>query len=307
MHPRPPKSTLGRPKSRKHTMQDIEEWVIQDSMLAQEKTRHSGHPTENITEERLLKTRLMDLGKERFKVLSRLNSERQTFIDKQRRKTYMMKRTRDERKLARNKLMSDSLEPGDDKSADLPPLEVRKDIKTNAIRPKTVQFGATKHKEDSLSAPGIRPHTVALYPSDISNVLMSTDIGQFMLDMSVPVSETSMDLLDVSRPSTAVTGFSRSVSLLTGTDVSVNRTVRGRRNALKPASIVNEPRYALLEKALSENYEGHCKLDVPSIIARTESLQRHARTGGKEAKRALQAKVKQFMLEKDISFRNLIV
>ena len=76
MYPKP-KSAPGRfmqskfVKNRTNAMKEIEAWVKKDderSGTAHEASRMSGQLTDNVTEERMLRAKLWELSKERYKV-----------------------------------------------------------------------------------------------------------------------------------------------------------------------------------------------------------------------------------------------
>ncbi|CAH1273246.1 Hypp5070 [Branchiostoma lanceolatum] len=69
---------------------EIEEW-ISDVKREKSTVRTSAQPAENYTEQRMLESKLYDLSKERYKFLSQANYQRKAFLDKQHRKTSVMK------------------------------------------------------------------------------------------------------------------------------------------------------------------------------------------------------------------------
>ncbi|XP_035695669.1 uncharacterized protein LOC118429295 isoform X1 [Branchiostoma floridae] len=69
---------------------EIEEW-ISDVKREKSTVRTSAQPAENYTEQRMLESKLYDLSKERYKFLSQANYQRKAFLDRQHRKTSVMK------------------------------------------------------------------------------------------------------------------------------------------------------------------------------------------------------------------------
>ncbi|XP_019644630.1 PREDICTED: uncharacterized protein LOC109485456 isoform X2 [Branchiostoma belcheri] len=69
---------------------EIEEW-ISDVKREKSTVRTAAQPAENYTEQRMLESKLYDLSKERYKFLSQANYQRKAFLDKQQRKTSVMK------------------------------------------------------------------------------------------------------------------------------------------------------------------------------------------------------------------------
>lgn len=53
--------------------------------------RHSGQLSDNITEQRVLQTRLLDLGRERYKAITEREYQKNRFIDRQQQKTRVMR------------------------------------------------------------------------------------------------------------------------------------------------------------------------------------------------------------------------
>ncbi|XP_005094188.1 uncharacterized protein LOC101864130 isoform X2 [Aplysia californica] len=94
MHHPKPKSAPARLKSkfvknRTNAMKEIEAWVRKDNETfpVPETSRMSGQLTDNVTEERMLKAKLWELSKERYKFLSQNTYEKKVFQDRQQRKS----------------------------------------------------------------------------------------------------------------------------------------------------------------------------------------------------------------------------
>ncbi|KAK7111589.1 hypothetical protein V1264_011197 [Littorina saxatilis] len=95
MYPKP-KSAPGRfpqskfVKNRTNAMKEIEAWVKKDDdpwSSGIEASRMSGQLTDNVTEERMLRSKLWELSKERYKFLTQNNYEKKMFTDRMQRKS----------------------------------------------------------------------------------------------------------------------------------------------------------------------------------------------------------------------------
>ncbi|KAK3792666.1 hypothetical protein RRG08_032303 [Elysia crispata] len=93
MHQPKPKSAPASLKSkfvknRTNAMKEIQAWIRKDGepFPVPEASRMSGQLTDNVTEERMLKAKLWELSKERYKFLSQNSYEQKVFSDRQQRK-----------------------------------------------------------------------------------------------------------------------------------------------------------------------------------------------------------------------------
>ncbi|XP_045213497.2 uncharacterized protein LOC123564190 [Mercenaria mercenaria] len=284
MHPPRIKSApTRRSKSKKTTVvKEIEEWVLSGKEHEPETSRiHSGQLAENITEERLLRARMMELGKERFKILSKYEHEIQTFKDKQKRKGFRIKFNRPQSAFTPSAERSIMSERPRSESHSAPSLM----FITPLIRPKTVQFEADLSRREYLTTGNgdTRPRTV---PAKTKFLNSTAEVEEW----------TPLAMSDWSRPSTA------------GHD-SINRSLSShsfpsfvRNKKTSEASISKEPRFSALESALSTNYISDCKTEVSTIIRNIEALRKPIKVGGKEARRELELKIKIFMEENNIMF-----
>lgn len=297
MHPRPVKSAPSRiPSKRSHALKDIEDWVLSGTDMSREITRHAGQLAENVTEERLLRTKLMELGRERFKSLAKHHYEKQAFAEKQKRKFALLRKKRIVTQSlidTTNKLeQSHSILTKNEK-----PSEYNFQ-KSYAIRPKTVQFEQNMAKDDTVDniSTGLdtdRPNTV---PTDLATI----DGDQ----TDSLVTSTPMDAYNQwSRPSTATTSIRLTRSLGSASSDSSKswvKTSKVCRYGSRFPGLTNEPRYAKLEEALSQTYSSKIKVDVKTIVGGIESLHTPGKTGSKEAKQRLEEKIKGFMKEAGI-------
>lgn len=84
----PPRLKSKFVKNRTNAMKEIEAWVRKDneSYAVPEASRMSGQLSDNVTEERMLKAKLWELSKERYKFLSQNSYEKKVFQDRQQKK-----------------------------------------------------------------------------------------------------------------------------------------------------------------------------------------------------------------------------
>ncbi|XP_060562084.1 uncharacterized protein LOC132721729 [Ruditapes philippinarum] len=290
MHPPRIKSApAGRLKSKKTSvLHDIEEWVLSGKEHEPETSRiHSGQLAENITEERLLRARMMELGKERFKILSKYDHEIQTFKDKQKRKGFRIKFNRPQSAsfpaAAERRLMADGPKSDTHSASSLMFI-------APMIRPKTVQFEAGSPRRENFATGNVnnRPRTVP------AQTKLLNQTGEVQVEDWTPLAMTT----DWSRPSTAGNEkVIRSVS-----SHSFPSFISARNQKTNEMSISKEPRFFALENSLSKNYKTDCKTDVQTIIRNIEALRKPIKIGGKEARKELELKVKIFMEENNIVF-----
>lgn len=281
----------GRSKSKKTTaIKEIEEWVFSGKEHELEASRiHSGQLAENITEERLLRSHMLELGKERFKIKSKYEHDIQTFKDKQKRKGFRIKFNRPhsasvatDRMVCVSGRSAQSINRSNDR-----PSSSRVLI-TPVIRPKTVQFKATRtHGEHSTTdSTETRPRTV---PNKTALQNPPSSVEEW-----APIAMSA----DWSRPSTAGPGnYSRSTSSV---GVPSYNGLRNKRTDL--TGLTQEPRFSALEKVLSSNYASDCKADVPTLIQKIEALRRTTQLGGQNARREMDVKIRIFMAENKIVF-----
>lgn len=272
--PRAKSAPTSRSKVRKtNALKEIEEWVSGGRIGEPETSRiHSGQLAENITEERLLRARIMELGKERFKILSKWDHDIQTFKETQKKKGFAFK-----------KLRHKSAGGAADRVVGKPDGEIK--TKFRVVRPKTVQFESNLARGEYLSTGLVEPRPKTV-PSKM--LLNSTTT----LEEWNPIAMST----DWSRPSTGKTsGGSRPVSAY---------SLSSLKNNIKPVreSSSTDPRFAKLANSLSSNYKTVCKNDVPTIIQNIEALQKPLRVSSKEARRELEIKIRQFMKENNIVF-----
>ena len=299
MHPRPASSAPSKiPSKRSHAQKDIEDWVLSGTDMTREITRHAGQLAENVTEERLLRTKLIELGKERFKSLAKHHYEKQAFAEKQKRKFAAFRKKRIVSQ-SMNDMNKSSYAHSILTTKSEKPMEYNYQ-KTFTMRPKTVQFEPDMANENSIDyiSTGFgteRPNTVPNGSGDSEG----EQIDNF-------ATSTPMDVYNQwSRPSTATTSIRLSRSLgSAGSGESSKSWVKTGGKVCRYGSrfpgLTKEPRYAKLEDSLSETYTSSVKLDVKTIVSGIGSLHTPGKTGSKEAKQRLERKIKEFMKEAGI-------
>ncbi|XP_050393525.1 uncharacterized protein LOC126811708 [Patella vulgata] len=91
----PPRMNSKYISSKTNARKEIEAWVKKDADPLTgnfEASRMSGQLTDNVTEERMLKSKLWELSKERYKFLSQNSYDKKVFIDRMMRKSSAMRR-----------------------------------------------------------------------------------------------------------------------------------------------------------------------------------------------------------------------
>jgi len=283
MHPKPVNAALMRLKNRKtNVMKEIEEWVLLDSEFNQtEAGRMSGKLTENITEERMLKSRLFDLGKERYKYLTKMAFDKHMFIEKQKKAKAKRAQILHHRSFSANDATFEKRTPDtrlqgrmslDPRLLRNPDRDDDAEIQSLGSRAKTVQF--------MTSSTPVSNHRVS-EQNKMRLLMMQCSFGkQKDVKKSRPLSRSDED---------SVTGKSF---------VKKNRFSKfGGKFPTK----TDDGRYVSLTSALSPNYELHADLDVKRIVQSIESLHKPAKNL-KEVKPKLTQQLQAFMKERGITF-----
>lgn len=278
----PPRSVKSAPPGkdrhkRVSAIAEIEEWVMSSKELVGGRSK----------EQRLLRARLMELGKERYKAKAKITYDLRKFVEKQTRMGLLNKR-------ARPVSGQPSVDGTETKSKrPVPPHSAPPNRSTTEARKSMVQFQPGTSKCEYLT-------TGIVDPTD------ETNDGAFIsLNPDCPLKENKPS--ERRRPSTAATPL-YSLSVPSKTPVTSQNTVRFKKEDKlskfggKFPSLAGDPRFSGLHKSLSENYVSHTKDSVFSIIQRIESLRKPLRGGSKEARRELEIKIKQFMDEHHIVF-----
>ncbi|KAL3875804.1 hypothetical protein ACJMK2_033720 [Sinanodonta woodiana] len=308
MHPKP-KSALSRNKTKRtNVVKDIEAWALSGTEITKETSRHAGQLTENITEDRLLRGKLIELGKERFKFLAKSAYEKHIFINKQRKRMAVLKRKQTNTTVVKSPTNFSKIDITlDEWSRD----NINSPIRASPfLRPKTVQFVPDTFKTSYLTTGPAE--LLPTRPKTMINIRNSENFNHMRKKISTPIRSPSRNTLK-----TPLGRFSRPVSVISQTmsNVSSMDTAKtwetaktwstrdkclstfGQRFPGKTA----DPRYYKLEAALSPNYPSQTDLDVETIIENVESLhipsKRHT-----EPKEKVLEKLRQFMKERGIVF-----
>lgn len=285
MQCRPTKSApaSGRPRTKRtNAVHEIEDWVFSNRELVAGKS----------TEQRLLRARLMELGKERFKVRSKFAHDMQKFIDKQS-KIGLFNRT--VRPASASAL--ETQKQLEKRMAESAP--VRRPLSPIPARPKTVQF------QTDMARGGYLKTGAVTVGEDEKNVTQIRDYEETFIPLQ-PNLSTGIPLSVWSRPSSAGNErFSRPDTWYSSGEPNRASTANINKDNTcknKLPRVTSDPRFAKLHKCLTENYTSNVKGDVATIIQKKESLRVPLRTGSKEARRELEIKIQLFMKENNIVF-----
>lgn len=307
MHPKPVKSKVVASRllaKKSNAMKEIEEWVMKDVSLNDAASRIGKLP-ENVTEERMFKSRLFDIGKERYKYLSKNAYEMKMFSDKYKKKMA----------LARQQLQSHhrSLSANDVGRATKTDVDrARLSLDPRMLR----RTQDTTHDVDEDTTPTMtRSKTVSFLPSSLNK--QQSDLSQPRT--STPARANSQQaLFKALREKSEKSQFS---SRPLSRAASFNQTPRSdddssnkswvKRNKFskyggKVPGVTTDPRYAQLEGSLSPFYQGKpgtpdTTPDVKQIVNSIGSLHKPSRNI-KEARPKLTLKLQAFMKERGIVF-----
>ncbi|KAH3861900.1 uncharacterized protein LOC127866089 [Dreissena polymorpha] len=285
MQSRPIKSApaSGRLRNRRtNAVHEIEDWVFSNRELVAGKS----------TEQRLLRARLMELGKERFKMKSKFAHDMQKFIDKQSKIGLFNRSARpaSASALETQKQMEKRL---------VESAPVRRPLSPIPARPKTVQF------QTDMARGGYLKTGAATVGDDDKNDALMREFEETFIPLQ-PNLSTGIPLSVWSRPSTAGNerfgrpdiGYSSGEPNRTSTaDINKINTCKN-----KLPRVTSDPRFSKLQTCLTENYTSNVKCDVATLIQKKESLRVPLRTGSKEARRDLEIKIQLFMKENNIVF-----
>ena len=300
---------------KKHVMKDIEEWATQNLTvdLNHGNTRMSGKNDDTVTEFRMLKTRLLDLGVERYKFLTHYSHEKQKMMDLKKKKQQTMKNIRSYTSMS---------EPG------------RWRPSTSSSRPSTMER-ASEFESTSGSRYG-QPEQVldpSRYPTHRNNNFRQNDdprrnqpltrgkTVQFIptglirddRDNRTVVSEPQMMSTPRYRGQSQTMVIKDNVSVVSfrprsGMTDDDSRSWTSRRSRVSSKyggripSVTGDTRYAMLERALSSNYEKRTKtLPVHEIVRNIESLHKPPKNV-KENKPKWELKIQAFKKEAGITW-----
>lgn len=300
MHPPKPASSATRLKAKKkHVMKDIEEWMVKDLTLDlnQGNTRMSGKNDDTVTEVRMLKARLIDLGVERYKFLSQFSHEKQKFLENRKRKDASAKNLRSYSTMSEPIMTyvrpgtTSSRQSGNERS-DAASTVSRK---TDFISPKEYVQNNTQ-PNTRRPMPPHRAKTVQFIPQTLQNKHRSRDSRTVVSEPArLGISRENTIASSVYSTTNSVSSFRRDE------DAPWSRRNRLSKYGGKCPSVTGDPRYALLEGALSSTYDKHIKTNVTDIVDRIESLRKPPKNA-KEAKPKWEEKIFAFMKEVGIDW-----
>ncbi|OWF39008.1 uncharacterized protein LOC110465612 [Mizuhopecten yessoensis] len=304
MHPKPVKSKVVASRllaKKSNAMKEIEEWVMKDVSLNDAASRIGKLP-ENVTEERMFKSRLFDIGKERYKYLSKNAYEMRMFSDKYKKKMALARQQLQShhRSLSANDVARPAKSEIDKARLSLDPRMLRRTQDTShdiedgttptLTRSKTVSFVPTSlHKQHSdLTQP--RTSTPARANSQQALFKALREKSQFN-----------------SRPLSRGASFNQTPR---SDDDSSSKSWVKRNKFSKYGGnvpgVTADPRYAQLEGSLSPFYQGkpgspESTPDVKQIVNSIGSLHKPSRNI-KEVRPKLTLKLQAFMKERGIVF-----
>ncbi|XP_060070658.1 uncharacterized protein LOC132550586 [Ylistrum balloti] len=304
MHPKPVKSKVVASRllaKKSNAMKEIEEWVMKDVSLNDAASRIGKLP-ENVTEERMFKSRLFDIGKERYKYLSKNAYEMKMFSDKYKKKMALARQQLQthHRSLSANDVARPVKYDVDRARLSLDPRMLRRTQDTSQdvedattpvmTRSKTVSFlpTALNKQQSDLSQP--RTSTPARTNSQQAVLKALRDKSQFG-----------------SRPLSRGTSFNQTPR--SDDDSSSKSWVKRNKFSKyggKVPGVTSDPRYAQLEGSLSPFYHGKPGSpakppDVKGIVNSIGSLHKPSRNI-KEVRPKLTLKLQAFMKERGIVF-----
>ena len=251
---------------------EIEEWVFSNKDLVSGKSN----------EQRLLRARLMELGKDRFKVKTKIAHDLRKFVEKQ----------------TKNGLINTRARPvsGVQSVADLETLKSRRTLAAHSA-PATRTTPPTMKK--SVHFPdGIRKCEYLT-----TGIMDSADDAFISLNPDCPLKLRTCP--ERVRPSTAATPLycpSTQIRSQSQTNVRFIKENKLSKYGGRFPSVVGDPRFSGLHKSLSENYVTNTKDSVNSIIQRIDCMGKPLKGRTKEARRELELKIKHFMEENNIVF-----
>ncbi|ESO84185.1 hypothetical protein LOTGIDRAFT_155509 [Lottia gigantea] len=249
----PPRMNSKRISNRTNAMKEIEAWVKKDDdplTGSHETSRMAGQLTDNITEERMLKAKLWELSKERYKFIAQNSYEQKIFLDR------MMKKSSAIRRI---------LSANDDK-----PCVTYSRIKSSSIRHALLErLDPTNREEKWLG------------------MSSSHSGGQFVTSLPPPPSSSSSTPASLPPDPRSETDTRIPRSCIDTTDNLPSVTVRKdtptiphhkdllvRRKHRKShfPKFQEDPRYSELQQRLSPIVKKQANIDIYSVVTKIESL-----------------------------------
>ena len=332
MHPKP-KSAPARMKSKftsnkSNATKEMEAWAKRDTDAllgaSHEASRMSGQLSDNVTEERMLRSKLWELSKERHKFLLQNAYEKKMFIDKVMRKAGPVRHySAQTGTVRRHSFETPSF--GDSRSDICSSLSIksapharprpnarfalleRMDPKHGRDRPKEIRKMESAEKTRVVS---FRPQLI----TEIGKRGGKGDAGSLSRQPTFPSDVTVQQSLAASRltkslkavvsMSASSRAFTSALKDIDDDDSSTNlwtqKKNEKRLGAVK-CTTTKDPRYSHLEHALCPIKPNSAPLDLKAVVGNLESLHLPPRTP-KEAKPRIELKAMEFMKERGIVF-----
>lgn len=285
-----------------NAFKDIEEWVLTGTNF-KESSRMSGTLTENVTEERMYKAKLFDLGKERYNFISHCAYEKQRFIDTMKKKPGAFKQIMSEISRASSPGLQASKNRVNERKMKISLMN--KNFKNEKEDNKTQEEDKNVHLK--------RSKTVHFPPNKSLQTFVPDGYGEEPLRSSTPShtgfrpAQTAFSTFQDSRPPNPQhhqkpnTTFKFSRNTESRSPVAWGKEKRVSKYGGKPPGVTDDRRYKMLETALSLNYTGKEDIDLKDIIERNETLNTTPRNY-KEAKPNMELKLIEFMKERGLEF-----
>ncbi|XP_059166118.1 uncharacterized protein LOC131948551 [Physella acuta] len=286
---------------RTSAMKEIQAWVRKDTNFTPDMVRASGLMSENVTEERMLKSKLLELSKERYKFIMQNKYEQMVFQERQRRKAELRRvvsasvdgekrYTVSSRSNATRTNPSRNTENVQAKPPAVAAYEKR--IKSHSVlsentgtiveaptvkvtidrSPPEVGFQTNPPQETRAQAnpsPEARHHSYRYNSRQLSQSVESD-----RRTSTTSQAPTLMSGADSKRPSTS--------DLPTWIRAKKVPSKYGERIT----SRTSDPRYAMLEQRLCPVVQGRPECDVASLVASSEALHAHPKTKQKDFKKS---------------------
>ena len=322
-----------------NAMKEIEAWAKEGDLgnpaLSHTTARASGQLNDNVTEARMLQSKILDLSKERYKFLSQNSYEKKSFLDKQKRKAPVLRFLLQEVNIESRKFYlpinnkeNNNNNHNNNKSSGLKsrltfaesptmaksvryetPADMQKSVRvTRYDRPNTTGMPAVtsrsawsdRSREITRTAPPTLPVVFPTEPRINKDTQRLSDNHHCYDDGKLPRMTTFAGLPEpgklLTTPSPRMSPSPRPRSRYS----SRSKRSGGTRSARSLPTA--DPRYRELEKLLCENYDiEEEKKEVAVIVKGIESLHMPPRKP-KQPKPRMAMKIQQFMKERGIAF-----
>ncbi|XP_074649199.1 uncharacterized protein LOC141904509 [Tubulanus polymorphus] len=286
MAPKTLKSKFITPKT--DATKEIQAWANEGSEEKRlDVARQSGKLSDNVTEERMLESKILELSKERYKFLMQNHFEKKVFLDKQKRKcsvmTELMKGIDAEKYLRKSAIWSTKHvdEEQQYKYYKKPRVRYRGDRKNSTDlqqncskdRPQTTHMPKIDHLVSARSE-NTRAKTVDIV--DMGGFERLPDLNRSTTQIPPYASRASMNKTPSYEPDIQMSPRARPDSsnrkLITPRRPSGFGGRRSAKKRVKSGGPTRDPRYRQLENSLSVNYVQRCSLEIPSVIQKIDTL-----------------------------------